>query len=256
MADCIELVKPMATAVAKRNAAPKIQAPAPVAQDTPFQGVLTQLYSLLNEAWQTDDPDQITGDSDRLLSTGADLVMDLVRAETPESESTNLLYSVAAQIKAAMQVPGDTPSNERLVLVEQAGEILKSLLDDAKAIEPWRKSVDTSEVVPHARSLVTQVLDVIYCACEEIGADEAWGLYNLATWLDSRYECAESDSAPDFGTLGANTVATLAVLRLVNQAHDSSLIGAAEIILNSAREMLHNAEQASLMDKRAGGSHA
>lgn len=127
--------KALAKTTTSRARAP--QAPAPAEQDPRFQGALMQLYSLLNEAWQTDDPDQYSGDSNRLLATGADLVMDLVRAETPRSEAERELYDIAAQIKAAMLVPGDTPSAERLALVEQAGEILKHLLEDPKALDAW-----------------------------------------------------------------------------------------------------------------------
>lgn len=247
--------KPRSKTTTTKAPAPAPQATAPEGQDPRFQGALMQLYSLLNEAWQTDDPDQYSGDSNRLLATGADLVMGLVRSETPRSEAERDLYDIAAQIKAAMLVPGDTPTNERLSLIDRAGDILKVLLDDAEAIQPWRKSINIAEVVPHARSLITQVLDVIYCACEEIGAEEVWGLYNLAAWLDSKFEVAESDSEPDFGRLGAHTVTTLAVMRLVNQTHDSSLINAAETILQAAREMLLNAEESSLLAKRTGGSH-
>lgn len=120
-----------------RIMAPKASASAQMGHDPRFQGVLMQLYGLLNAAWQTDDPDLYSGDSDRLLAAGADLVMNMVRSEITEAQAESPLYNVAAQIKAAMMVPGDTPSAERLALIEQAGEILKHLLDDPKALDVW-----------------------------------------------------------------------------------------------------------------------
>lgn len=122
---------------AKRVVVSKTTPTAPAPQASPFHGPLKQLHALLLQAYQYGDPEQESSDSDRLLATGADLALDLVETDETLANVEPLLYDIAAQIKAAMIVPGDTPSAERIALIEQAGVILKALLDDPRVLEVW-----------------------------------------------------------------------------------------------------------------------
>lgn len=247
---------------------PKAKRASKVARATPaaphgilIGGALNNLQDLLTRAWQSDDPDQNSGDSNRLLAAATSMVEDLQVDHGSPVKVERTLYDVAAQVKAALLVPDDNPTDERVALVGQIGVILSELLDDPLVLNSWSPPIrgtlasaaaiiDFSEVVPIARSLVIQALEVLWNAGDNSGLDEVWGVYHLAEWLDAQLGENELESNPDFGALGANTASTMAVMSIVNDQYGCILMRGAYTILTVAREMLGNAEAQEMAAKK------
>lgn len=152
------LEKPRAKGTTKK-AAPASAVPAKSDLGTSL-GIL---QDLLDRAWQTDEPQQNCGDSNRLLATATSMVEDLQEDYASPVKVECGLYDIAAQVKASLQVPGDTPSTERVVLAGQIGHVLSGLLNDPLVLKNWgpveenapasaSKNIDFIEVIPHARS--------------------------------------------------------------------------------------------------------
>lgn len=247
--------KPLTKTVAKKVA------PAPK-REIHIGGALNCLQDLLDRAWKTGDPEQGSGDSNRLLSSARYIVGHLQNDHTDESRLECGLYDVAAQIKAALLVPGDSPSAERVALIGQMGVLLSDLADDPLILKNWAppasetpakasNEVELSEAVPIVRSLVAQAMEILWNAGDNSGADEVWGVYNLAEWLDAQLENEENSIEPKFGILGVNTETTMAVLSIVNDQHDCILMHGAYTILKVAREMLQEAEEQVIAAKKA-----
>lgn len=125
---------------------PKAKRASKVARATPaaphgilIGGALNNLQDLLTRAWQSDDPDQDSGDSNRLLHGGLGIASKIIAnlGVNQSLEVKGSLYDVAAQVKAALLVPGDAPSAERIAIVEQIGGILSELLDDPLVLKLW-----------------------------------------------------------------------------------------------------------------------
>lgn len=247
----------------RTKTAAKKAAPAPASTpDARIHEAIDTLGTLLNHAWQVDGAGQNSCDSNRLLSTARYIVGHLQDDHSNESMLERGLYDIAAQVKAAMMVPGDAPSAERVALVDQIGVVLSDLLDDPQVLKNWapKKSgarnhasndFNAAEVIPAARSLVAQVTEILWNAGDNSGAHEVWGVYHLAEWLDAQLASEDNSDEPEFGTMGANTVTTMAVLSIVNDQHDCILMHGAYTILKVAREMLQEAEEHVLAAKKA-----
>ncbi|QIL71633.1 hypothetical protein G7048_15495 [Diaphorobacter sp. HDW4B] len=239
----------------KAKSLPKKAAPAPAKND--LSASLSVLQGLLDNAWQSScDPEQGSCDGTRLLATATSMVEDLQADHSSPIKVECCLYDVAAQVKAALLVPGDTPSAERVALVGQIGVVLGGLLDDPLVLKNWGPAptnapiiavdeIDFPEVIPHARARVIEVLSVLEMAAEHHGDDAVWGLHHLTDWLDAQCEMHESDRTPwtdgQFSKLLADVATTVAVLDEINNRLDCQLLHAARTILNVAMESLNGA---------------
>ena len=242
----------------KAKSLPKKAAPAPSTND--LSASLSVLQGLLDSAWQSDDPEQKSGDSNRLLATATSLIEDLQADRSSSVKVECTLYNVAAQVKAALLVPGDMPSAERVALVEQIGVVLSGLLNDPLVLKNWgpaltnapafeSEEIDFPEVIPHARARVIEALSVLEMAAERHGDDAVWGLHHLTDWLDAQFEMHESDRTPwtdgQFSKLLADVATTVAVLDEINNRLDCQLLHATRTILNVAMESLNDADGAA-----------
>lgn len=100
--------------------------------------VFVNLASLFEMAAATDEPHEHSGESDRLLCIAADMANFFAEGKTVEADAENFAYDLAALVRAARLVPGDTESEERRTLLERAGAILAELtgVDADTVIKP------------------------------------------------------------------------------------------------------------------------
>ena len=98
-------------------------------------------------------------------------------------------------------------------------------------------------VIPGARCKVIEALSVTSYAAADLHCDAVSGAVYLLQWLDSRFEHHEAERTQDFDDLSANTCAALAVLKTINELHDSQLLHAAETILTVAKSQLDEATE-------------
>lgn len=124
--------------------------------------VFMNLASIFEMAAATDEPHEHSGESDRLLRIAADMANFFAEGKTLEGSAENFAFDLAALVRAARLVPGDTESDERRALLERAGAILAELteVDADKVIKPpadrpplhrdkrgpWAKRQDTGNV--------------------------------------------------------------------------------------------------------------
>ncbi len=248
----------------KAKSLPKKAAPAPAKND--LGASLSLLQGLLDSAWKSGNPEQSCCDGARLLATAMSMVEDLQTDHNSPNKVEGTLYDVAAQVKAALLVPGDTPSAERISLVGQIGAVLSGLLDDPLVLKNWGpapssapafafKEIDFPEVIPHARARVIEALSVLEMAAEHHADDAVSGLLHLVDWLDRQYEDPSSDRTPwtgsQFSDLLSPTATAVAVLNDINERLDCQLLHAARTILNVAMESLNEADGAAAAKCRA-----
>ncbi|QIL69592.1 hypothetical protein G7048_03915 [Diaphorobacter sp. HDW4B] len=257
----------MNAVIEKQNAKflPKKAAPAPAKND--LGASLSVLQGLLDSAWQSScDPEQGSCDGTRLLATATSMVEGLQADHSSPVKVECALYDVAAQVKAALLVPGDTPSAERVALVGQIGVVLGGLLDDPLVLKNWGpapsstpafafEEIDFPEVIPNVHARVIEALSVLEMAAEHHGDHAVWGLHHLTDWLDAQCEMHESDRTPwtdgQFSKLLADVATTVAVLDEINNRLDCQLLHAARTILNVAMESLNAADAASSAKRKA-----
>ena len=85
-----------------------------------IQAAFSQVETLLNEAYMTDEDHKWSGDSDRLLDIAHNLA-DKAMIEPPKGEEIDrVAFNIAALIRAARLVPGDGESQQRKTLLDQA----------------------------------------------------------------------------------------------------------------------------------------
>ena len=102
----------------------------PEAIKSAFDGI----EALLNEAHGTDEAHDWSGDSDRLLRIAHDLADGaLIRTPTDAADVNCAAFDIAALIRAARLVPGDSESPERKALIDQAAVQLNWLTECDKA---------------------------------------------------------------------------------------------------------------------------
>lgn len=86
----------------------------------PIKVAFAIVQTLLDEASATDEPHAWSGDSDRLLRI-AHNIADEASIRTPNaSDAESVAFNIAALIRAAKLVPGDSESEERRNLLDQA----------------------------------------------------------------------------------------------------------------------------------------
>ncbi len=100
---------------------------------------LTDLEKALNAAANADCPHIHSGESDRLLRVAYEISARLAGTSDAalDGPAGNELFTVAALVKAALQVPGDVASPERLAFIEQARVPLVGLTDCATVLDGW-----------------------------------------------------------------------------------------------------------------------
>lgn len=94
----------------------------------------------LGQAAETEEAASWTGESDRLLRVAHELAGRMIGSAAglwSDGTIANSAHTIAALIKAALQVPGDTPSEERRGLIEQARVQLVALTNDPTVLDGW-----------------------------------------------------------------------------------------------------------------------
>ncbi|WP_311221370.1 MULTISPECIES: hypothetical protein [unclassified Acidovorax] len=135
-----------AIAAPTRSAEPerKVRVVGTPASKTPDQAVQWRkdLVEALLCAAGTDESICYSGESERLLRAAHYLADAMSRRpeefyDSGEATTVNETYTIASLIKAALQVPGDAPSPERLSFIEQARMPLVALTNDPGVLDGW-----------------------------------------------------------------------------------------------------------------------
>lgn len=91
--------------------------------------VFKSLSCILRDAARTNEKQQQSGESDRLLRIAAEMAAFFADGKSSETDSQNFAFDLIALVKAARAVPGDIESEERHVLLRRAGDTLAGLTD-------------------------------------------------------------------------------------------------------------------------------
>lgn len=229
---------------------------------------LESLAIALHYAANTDEARAHSGESDRLLRVAHELA-DHLSAHPDEAGHCatveNRAYTIASLIKAALQVPGDTPSADRLAFIEQAWVPLIGLTGDPTVRDGWDTHLRTPSAAPERASepapaaarprdwlpdveaKAREAAAVLRSLAEDSGTEEIWGLLRLVQWLteqvQTRVEDAQASTTP-FADSSANIACVLSILNLVAEHDDLVLIHAAGSILNVASSFCDQAMEA------------
>lgn len=229
---------------------------------------LESLAMALHYAANTDEARSHSGESDRLLRVAHELA-DHLSAHPDEAGHCatveNRAYTIASMIKASLQVPGDTPSADRLAFIEQAWVPLIGLTGDPTVRDGWETYVRTPAAaaapspapapaaarprdwLPDVQAKVAEATAVLQMLAEDSGTDEIWGLVRLAEWLADQVQ-ARADDEQAAGTFfkdsAADIACVLSILHLVAEHDDHVLIHAAGSILNVASSFCDQAMEA------------
>jgi len=99
-----------------------------------IQRLFTTIALALDEASLTDEPQEWSGDSDRLLRVASFLAERDAGRSYGAEEAECSAYDIAALIKAARLVPGDTESSKRSELIATAEAALVVLTEDSDCL--------------------------------------------------------------------------------------------------------------------------
>ncbi|WP_053843947.1 hypothetical protein [Paracidovorax avenae] len=124
-------------ALPARNVEQVAAAPATQQQQNAW---IQALARALDQAANTEEAGSWSGESDRLLRVAHELADHLhIHPDQAGTCGTidNRAHTVAALIKAALQVPGDTPSAERLAFLEQTRAPLVGLTGCITVLDGW-----------------------------------------------------------------------------------------------------------------------
>ncbi|WP_375576385.1 hypothetical protein [Paracidovorax oryzae] len=223
---------------------------------------LEALATTLDHAANTEEASSWSGESDRLLRVAHELADHLhIHPDEagPCKTIDNRAHTIAALIKAAMQVPGDTPSPERLAFIEQTRSPLVALTGCATVLDGWdtypRKCSVPSEVDPKTQrdwlpdilAKVREAAAILSVAVDKGGTDQVWGLVRLADWLTEKAR-ARVDGTDDSETPCSDTACDIAclmsLLNLVAEQDDEVLLYAAASILEVAASLCQSAQEA------------
>lgn len=223
---------------------------------------LESLAMALHYAANTDEARSHSGESDRLLRVAHELA-DHLSAHPDEAGHCatveNRAYTIASMIKASLQVPGDTPSADRLAFIEQAWVPLIGLTGDPTVRDGWETYPRTPAAaatpsparprdwLPDVEAKAREAAAVLRSLAEDSGTEEIWGLLRLVQWLteqvQTRVEDAKASTTP-FADSSANIACVLSILNLVAEHDDHVLIHAAGSILNVASSFCDQAMEA------------
>ncbi|WP_139225795.1 hypothetical protein [Paracidovorax konjaci] len=174
-------------------------------------------------------------------------------------------FTVAALVKAALQVPGDCHTPERLAFIEQARAPLIGLTEDATVLDGWETYPRTPataappspapvpaparprDFLGDVQAKVGEALAVLQSLAEDSGDEPTWGLVRLAEWAAVGVQARadeEQVSVTTFCRCAADIAVVLSILYLVAENDDSVLIHAAASLLEMAASYCESAQEA------------
>ena len=106
-----------------------------VATATAIANAFERVQEALHAAAMTDEPHAFSGDSDRILQQASDLAGRTAAVVLSSIEAERKAFDVAALVKAALRVPGDTASDERNAFIEEARVLLAWLTECEQVLE-------------------------------------------------------------------------------------------------------------------------
>lgn len=227
---------------------------------------LADLARALNAAANADCSHLYSGESDRLLHVAYEISARLANSSDAELDGPagNEPFTVAALVKAALQVPGDCHTPERLAFIEQARAPLIGLTGDPTVLDGWetypRTPTAAAEPAPapapaparprdflgDIQAKVGEALAVLQSLAEDSGDEPIWGLVRLAEWAADEVQARADEeriSKATFGACAANIACVLSILYLVAEHDDSVLIHAAASLLEMAVSYCESAQE-------------
>lgn len=244
---------------------PTVAASAPASANLPpkhqERAWLEALAAALDQAANTEEALIWSGESDRLLRVAHELA-DHLHIHPDEAGACrtidNRAHTIAALIKAALQVPGDTPSPERLAFIEQTRAPLVGLTGCATVLDGWdtypQKCSAASDCAPKQQrdwlpdilAKVREAAAILSVAVDNGGTDQVWGLVRLADWLTDKVR-ARVDGVDDSETPCSDTACDIAclmsLLNLVAEQEDEVLLYASALILEVAASLCQSAQE-------------
>lgn len=136
---------------------------------------LETLSSVLGDAANTDEAENWSGESTRLLRVAHELADQLhIRPEDSGNcgSLANRAFTIAALVKAALKVPGDTPSAERLALIEQARPALVGLTEDPAVLDGWETNEQANPSAESADNRPAEQREVMRAICAHVSHAE------------------------------------------------------------------------------------
>ncbi len=251
-----------ATRAAEPAPAPTAAYPATREQEIAW---LEFLENVLDHAANTDEAGSWSGDSDRLLRVASEVAGRLSANPADAGDCNtvvNRAYTIASVIKAALQVPGDTPSAERLAFIEQAWVPLIGLTGDPTVRDGWEtypRTLATAappspapaparprDFLGDIQAKVGEALAVLQSLAEDSGDEPIWGLVRLAEWAADEVQARADEeriSKATFGACAADIACVLSILHLVAEHDDLVLIHAAGSLLEMAASYCESAQE-------------
>lgn len=220
---------------------------------------------LLNEAYGTDEAHDWSGDSDRLIRVAHNLADKANISPPTGSDVDGIAFNIAALIRAARLVPGDSESPERKALLDQAAVQLDWLTESSGCCDPGvpRPAGPTKAVAPHpvdpndlsvqreainqASYRIQSALDTVELGIDATGEDELRGVRILVEDMVNRF--GDAADLPDLG--GPSGIAwdiscalsiVLATVQRINEHNmDNAVLYAVTYLLESAKQLVDHA---------------
>lgn len=264
------ITRPVKTEAQRAKAPSKAVAKAglPVTSPDPIKVAFDIIQTLLNEASATDEQHEWSSDSDRLLLI-AHNIADEAMIRTPNAEDAEgVAFDIAALISAAKLVPGDSESEKRRELLDQAAVQLNWLTKcdtvGINCIDPGapRPPAPNAKPVPapqpqtrqqsaeRARELANAAICHIEAAktvLDMLTNDNAGDeVHAVARLTDALWEVhASTDETEDSGTSYAGAFSdlqrelsiVLSVADLVRQQQDGAMCAVAYLLEDASRLM-------------------
>lgn len=174
------ITRPVKTETQRAKAPSKAVAKAslPVTSPDPVKVAFSIIQVFLDEASSTDEQHSLSGDSDRLLRI-AHNIADAAMIRTPNAEDAEgVAFDIAALIRAAKMVPGDSESDQRRDLLDQAAVQLNWLTKcdtvgenciDPGAARPALQTQDPSPITsPSERAVAATGASLLGQAAEAV----------------------------------------------------------------------------------------
>lgn len=224
--------------------------------------------TLLNEAQGTDEQHDWSGDSERLIRIAHSLADEASIRPPTGSDVVCTAFDIAALIRAARLVPGDSESPTRKALIDQAAVTLNWLTGSNPArdnccdpgVPRPARPIKVAAVVPSELTLSTprqainqasyriqSALDTVELGIEATGEDELRGVRILLEDLVRRF--SDAADLPDLG--GPNgiawdmscalSVAIATIQRLNDHGMDIAALYAVTYLLESAKQLVDHA---------------
>ncbi|MDT0137754.1 hypothetical protein [Acidovorax sp. PRC11] len=244
---------------------PTATAPAPALASLTTQqherACLEALATALDHAANTEEASTWSGESDRLLRVAHELAEQLhIHPDQAVTCGTldNRAHTVAALIKAALQVPGDKPSAERVAFIEQTRAPLVALTGCVTVLDGWEtypqgcsgaSGVDSEpsrDWLPDIQAKVREAAAILSVVVDQGGTDPVWGLVRLADWtaekVRARVDGMDNSETPCSDT-ACDIACLMSLLNLVAEQEDNVLLYAAASLLEVAASLCRSAQE-------------